>query len=234
MKRFLAVAAFSMALASGVRVASAADPIDSGYDWTGPYVGFQAGYGWGDTQPTFDDGVTSENGDVDYEGFVGGIEGGYNWQSGNLVLGLEADGSISDVEGSFLDLAATSRPCIIAGLGCSADVDWFATGRLRLGLAMERVLPFVTGGIAVGGVKGTYDSGVGLACICDTDDVTVGWTVGGGLEWAVNDSWSVKAEYLYVDLGKPSVSGDNTLFTPGVGTDNYDFSIARMGVNFHF
>ena len=145
--------------------ASAADLIvESAYDWSGPYVGLQGGYGWGDTQPTFDDGIASELGDVDYEGFVGGIEAGYNWQSGNLVLGVEADGSLSSIDGDFLELLGDTRPCIIAGLGCTADVDWFATGRLRLGYAMDRVLPFVTGGLAVGGVKGEFDYGA-LQCL---------------------------------------------------------------------
>lgn len=235
MKKFLITAAALSGLMAFVSSASAADvTVDPGYDWTGPYFGLQGGYGWGDTKPTWSAGGAQESGDVNYEGFVGGIEAGYNWQSGNLVFGLEVDGSLSDIDGDFLDLVGPSRPCIIAGLGCTADVDWFATGRLRVGYAIDRLMPFITGGIAVGGVEGTFDSGAGLACICDVDDTTVGWTVGGGIEWAVNDSWSVKAEYLYIDLGKPSISGNNTLFTPGVGTDNYDFSVARLGVNFNF
>lgn len=236
MRKFLFAATALSALLAFTGSASAADvAVDPvAYDWTGPYIGIQGGYGWGDTEPTFEGGIFSNNSaEVDYEGFIGGVEAGYNWQSSNLVLGIEVDGSFSDIDGDELSTSATGRPCIIPGQGCSADVDWLATGRLRLGYAIDRLMPFITGGIAVGGVKGTFDS-PGNACNCDVDDTTVGWTVGGGVEWAVDDSWSIKAEYLYVDLGKPSIDGDNTLFTPGVGTDNYDFSIARLGVNFNF
>jgi outer membrane immunogenic protein len=237
MKKILFAVTALAGLTVFVGPVSAADPvIDAAYDWTGPYIGLQGGYGWGDTEPTFDDGFVSESGDVDYEGFVGGIEAGYNWQSGNLVLGVEVDGSLSGIDGDFLEVGGATRPCIIAGLGCTADVDWFATGRLRLGYAIDRVLPFVTGGLAVGGVEGEFDYGALNACLCSVDDTPIGWTVGGGVEWAVSDSWSVKAEYLYVNLGKPSIDGDNTFWAPapGVGTDDYDFSVARLGVNFNF
>lgn len=221
MKKLLAFATALSGFLAFVGSASAADvTVDPGYDWTGPYIGLQAGYGWGDTQPTF----AASTADVNYDGFIGGIEAGYNWQSNNFVFGIEIDGSFSDINGDELGV---NTPCVTPGEACSADVDWLATGRLRMGYAIDRLMPFITGGLAVGGVDGTFDFG---ACTCDVDDTTVGWTVGGGIEWAIDDSWSVKAEYLYVDLGKPSISGTNTF----VGTDNYDFSIARLGVNFSF
>ena len=212
----------TLALCAGTaQAADIADTIAS--DWTGAYAGVDAGYGWGDTKPTFNAISTA---DVNYEGFVAGIDGGYNWQSGNLVFGLEGDASLSSIDG---DEIGPNRPCIIAGIGCTADVNWFATGRVRMGFAVDRFMPFITGGVAVGGVKGTFDS-PGLACTCDVDDTTVGWTVGGGAEWAIDDRWSAKVEYLYVNLGKPSISGTNTF----VGTGDYDFSVARVGVNFRF
>lgn len=215
--------------------ALAADPVvEAVYDWTGPYIGLQGGYGWGDTQPTYE--FPEESGDVDYEGIVGGIEAGYNWQTGNIVFGLEADGSISGIDGSVVEPIGPNRPCNTPSLGCSADVDWFATARVRLGFALDNFLPFVSGGLAIGGVKGEFDSlpFVPLACYCNVDDTPIGWTIGGGLEWAATESWTLKAEYLYVNLGKPSIDGDNTLGTPGVGTDDYDFSVVRLGLNFSF
>ena len=216
----------TMALCAGsAQAADIADPV--AFDWTGPYAGVEAGYGWGDTKPTFN---ATSTADMNYQGYVAGIDGGYNWQSGNLVFGLEGDASLSGIDGEEVGL---NTPCIIVGIGCSADVDWLATGRLRMGFSIDRFMPFVTGGVAIGGVKGTFDS-PGLACTCDVDDTMVGWTVGGGAEWAIDDRWSAKVEYLYVNLGNPSIRGDNTLSTPGVGTADYDFSVARMGVNFRF
>lgn len=211
--------------ASGV---SAADFEQSQtFDWTGPYVGIQGGYAFGDTNPTFN--AVSEA-EVNFKGLVGGIEGGYNWQSDSLVFGVEGDISLSSANGNEL---GPNTPCIIAGIACSADVDWLSTGRLRVGYAFERLMPFISGGVALAGVKGTFDS-PGLACTCSVDDMTVGWTVGGGLEWAIQDEWSAKLEYLYVSLSNPSIDGDNTLFTPGVGTGNYDFSVVRLGINRSF
>ena len=237
MKKLLIAAAALATVTSFAGSALAADAVDlPAYDWTGFYIGATGGYGWGSTKPNFDDGISiAGSAKVDYDGFVGGIEAGYNWQSDNLVFGIEVDGSLSDIGGDYLDLGGPHLPCITSGLGCSADVDWFATSRLRLGYAMDNVMPFITGGLAVGGVKGEFDSGVGLACLCSVDDTKVGWTIGGGVEWAVDSRWSIKAEYLYVDLGKPSIDGDNTLGAPGpgVGTDNYDFSIARIGINYN-
>ena len=228
-KIFLGCATLALC-AGSAQAADIADPV--AFDWTGAYIGIDAGYGWGDTKPTFGGFGSISTADVNYEGFVGGVDGGYNWQSNNLVLSLEGDASFSDIHGHEV---GSNTPCIIPGIGCSADVDWLATSRLRVGYAIDRFMPFITGGLAVGGVKGTFDS-PGLACTCHVNDTNVGWTVGGGMEWAINDRWSAKAEYLYVNLGKPSISGDNILFSPntGVGTADYDFSIARVGVNYHF
>ena len=218
----LLIGATALAAASvAANSAWAADAIvDSSYDWTGMYVGLTAGYGWGDTKPTF----VVDTADVNYKGFVGGVESGYNWQSENLVLGIESSASLSDIHGNEL---GSARPCILVGSACSADVDWFTTSRLRVGYAMDQLLPFVAGGLAVGGVKGTFDT---VACACHVDDVTFGWTVGGGLEWAMDDRWSLKAEYLYVNLGKPSIKG----ISGSVGTDKYDFNVARLAVNYRF
>ena len=120
--------------------------------WVGFYIGLQAGYGWFITY-TF---VGASAVSFDTKGFVGGGTVGYNWQTGPLVLGVEGDISFADVKGSILTTAA---PCSLDG--CTAKLDWFGTGRLRAGYAMGDWMPYVTGGAAVGHVKGSADT---LAC----------------------------------------------------------------------
>jgi outer membrane immunogenic protein len=139
------------------------------------------------------------------------------------VFGVEVDGSFSDIQGHLNSIVV---PCILAP-GCDADVDWLVTTRARLGYAFDNIMPFVTGGLAFGGVKGTFDS---PACTCSVDDIPFGYTLGGGVEWAINDSWSAKAEYLYVNLGKPDIDGDPVF----VRVNDYDFSIVRAGFNYNF
>jgi outer membrane immunogenic protein len=232
MKHFI-VSALAVVLTSGS--AMGADIQDYAHDWAGGYVGLQGGYGWGNTKPTYDSGGPTENGDVDFDGFLGGLGAGYQVQNGSVVFGFEADASLANLEGYYVDPSSDVRPCIITGQGCSVDVNWMATARVRAGYAIDTFMPFLTGGLAVGGVEGTFDS-PGNACTCDVDDVAWGFVVGGGIEWAVNDRFSTKLEYLYVNLGSPDIEGDNNFVSPapGVGTDDYDFSIVRVGLNYGF
>jgi outer membrane immunogenic protein len=103
---------------------------------------------------------------------------------------------------------------------CETRNDWLGTVRGRLGYAFDRFLPYVTGGLAVGGVK-TSVAGFG-----DSSDTKAGWTVGGGIEAAIAGPWTAKVEYLYVDLG----SSDTVL---GSSAD-FRTNIVRAGLNYRF
>ena len=147
---------------------------------------------------------------------VGGTIG-YNWQSAQWVFGLEGDINWTNIEGSTNTLCPA---------GCRTENSWLATARARVGYAVNRVLPYVTGGLAVGDINASTPGFTGA------EDTKIGWTVGGGLEFVIAGNWTAKAEYLYVDLGK---------FNCGLGcgafvTDNVSFTthIARGGVNFRF
>lgn len=224
LKRIMVAAA---AVLSAAVYAQAADIVEAPptFDWSGPYVGLQAGYGWGESTFAYEEDFPIERVDLDFDGFVGGLTLGYNHQMESLVVGIEGDVSYSDLDDEVLR-PPTDAPCYIEG--CSIGIDWFGTARLRLGYALDTVMPFITGGLAFGGVEGTFDEG---ACACDIDDTSFGWTIGGGLEWAVDESWSVKAEYLYVDLGHPDIEGASP---SSVSTSRFDFSVLRAGVNWRF
>ena len=177
------------------------------YNWTGFYVGINGGGGWGrsDFSDPFASGSFNTSG-----GLVGGTVG-YNWQMGPVVFGLEGDVDWSDIRGSTLCGGVTS---------CEVRNDWLGTARGRLGYAFDRIMPYVTGGLAVGDIK-TSVPGFG-----DTRDTKAGWTAGGGVEAAIAGPWTAKVEYLHVDLGRTSsVLGSNAKF-------NAD--IVRAGLNYRF
>ena len=180
------------------------------WNWTGFYVGINGGYGFGKSNWT---NVAGTTGDFNVRGALAGGTIGYNLQTGMWVWGLEGDVDASWIKGTDVTIC------------CETKNDWLATARGRIGYAFDRWLPFLTGGAAFGDVKMTP---VGFPAETSTK---IGWTAGGGLEYAFQGAWSAKVEYLYVDLGKASCD----VATCGVATDvTFKTSIVRGGINYHF
>lgn len=176
------------------------------YLWTGFYAGLQAGYGSADAFLFNGGGVYAS---PELDGFIGGGTLGYNFQRGNIVWGIETDLSYADINGSF-------------GVS-SADIDWLWTLRGRVGLDMNGWMPFIAGGLAMADVSASDNLGSG-------SDTVTGWTIGGGLEVKLDRNWSLKGEYLYVDLDESfSLSG------PGSARATVeDLHIVRGGINYKF
>jgi outer membrane immunogenic protein len=209
--------------------------------------------------------------DARISGVTGGIELGYNWQiAPRWVLGIEADFSASDIGGSGSTTSVLQlSPDIFQTANAEQKIDWWGTVRARFGwLAAPDLLLFGTGGLAFGrvtnsdsygtsgppggiissavGVPGGFVSVrciVGTTCFAGTDSsVRFGWTVGAGGEWRWSERWSLKAEYLYVNLG--ATSSTSTALQadlPGEFPASYttffhttDFHVARLGVNYRF
>lgn len=178
----------------------------SAMDWTGFYAGVNAGYGWASAESL---GVTADDG----RGLFGGAQIGYNHDFGGFVLGLEADLQLSDIHYEETVSGVTGRTAI----------DNFGTVRARAGIAVDRFLPYVTGGFAWGNAAISLSSG---GTTLSLDDTYKGWTVGAGAEYAVLDNVSIKGEYLYTDFGAADF---------GSGVDiNLKSHAVRAGVNFHF
>jgi len=175
------------------------------FTWTGFYIGANAGYAWGTGEGALD----SELLDLSPDGFIGGGQIGFNYQLGNnVVVGVEADFQGGDVKDS--------------AYGVQSQLDYFGTVRARLGYAMDNVMPYVTGGLAWGKNE-VRNEVLGLK----SDSTSVGWTVGGGLEYAFNNNWTVKGEYLYMDLGED--------YYDSIGLDaGLSASIVRAGINYKF
>lgn len=256
-----------------IPVAKAAD------NWSGFYIGANAGYAWGQSSAKtgtdcpgtglvrlgyFCDGSApallpnsaavgaAGSGSFSQSGFTGGGQAGYNVQRGAWVLGLEADVSSFNLNGSRPGLR-TLYPAFGAGtaftLNSSIDSKWLVTARARAGWTVSNALIFVTAGLAASEltvsnsfqdnasiVVGSNGSGAG-----STREIRGGFTVGGGAEWALTRNWSVKGEYLYVDLGTVQAAArvSNPFFpapAANIVTTSTDLTahVARFGVNYRF
>jgi outer membrane immunogenic protein len=227
MKRILLASAGLFVLAGSFGAADAADlsrpppppmyakaPVYAPvYNWTGLYAGINGGYGWGTSNWSALPSNFNTNG-----GLAGG-QIGYNWQFGQFVYGLEGDADWADLRGNSG----------IAGCGlgvCQTKSDYLATARGRLGYAIDRFLPYVTGGLAVGNIRTTSP------LVGGTDTTNAGWTVGGGVEFALAGPWTAKVEYLHVDLGNTSC-GTSCGFPAG-NTVSLKEDIVRGGINYRF
>ena len=188
-----------------------------GYSWTGFYAGINGGYGFGTSNWS---GV-GNSGSTKPKGALAGITLGYNLQTGSWVWGLEGDVDYSWVKGS--DSAGTG---VCTGAGCETRNTWLGTARGRIGYAgWDRWLPYITGGAAFGGIKMTPNTGV------SETKTKFGWTVGGGLEYAILTNWTTKIEYLYADLGTVQCSAAAC----GTTTDvSFKEHIVRLGLNYRF
>jgi outer membrane immunogenic protein len=278
----LAVLIGTPALAAdmAVKAPPRALPVASAYNWTGWYVGGNAGYGWSDG-PCFafspdntaggfllngfgTEGINVHSGCFNTSGFLGGGQLGYNWQFQKVwVASIEADINYSNVRGSGsfpATLVLPSSPSQPALVAAGEKLDWFGTVRARLGvLPMERLLVFATGGLAYGETnrnssvttlgagfnQGVNPDGSSISCVTGAcvggagSRTSAGWTAGGGLEYAIWNNVTVKAEYLYVNLGNqtihlttvPPASGNGSI---AAGFSDAAFNMVRVGINYKF
>lgn len=222
--------------------ALAADPVqDFEHDWSGFYIGAHVGYGGANVSgqydiddmsagDTFEDDGTGPF-DLDLEGFLGGGQVGYNWQSGSFVLGLEADITYTDWSDSITYTDDDES--------VSAKTDFVGTLRGRAGVAMDNLLFFGTAGVALTDTRYTADDdasgdsgGTNHGSVKFKD---IGLVVGGGAEYAIDESWSIKAEALYFMFNDKKDTGNLTSDSElGDYAALDDAWMARIGVNFHF
>jgi outer membrane immunogenic protein len=225
----IAPAMIAPAIAADLPVYKAPAAVVVAQNWAGPYVGVQGGYAWGRAEKTDDTPFTT--GRYDVRGALVGGTLGYNWQNGSLVYGVETDLAYAWIKGSTIGTDPASGNCV--ALYCDSEIKALGTLRGRFGVAYQNTfLPYVTGGLAYANVRAS--EGVPGAFLGSGSDWVVGWTVGAGLEAKVAPNWSVKAEYLYVDLGNHdifTVTFGGLPFAQRVSTTAH---VARVGLNYHF
>jgi len=182
------------------------------YNWSGFYLGVNGGGGWGHSR--WDANATG----INLSGGQVGGTAGYNWQYGNAVLGLEGDMDWSGMKGT-----ANSALC---PNGCTTSDNWLSTVRGRAGYAFGGIMPYVTGGLAVGDIRAATPGFAGA------NTTNAGWTVGGGIEFALPGNWTAKAEYLHVDLGHLNC-GAGCGIAPNDNVSMHQ-DVVRAGLNYHF
>jgi outer membrane immunogenic protein len=214
------VAAFTGAVSAADLVieAPAEMVVDSSYDWSGMYVGGFAGYSAGDITWDF---IGVGPLDVELSGWTAGLTLGANAQDGSFVYGVEGDIAWADIGGS--------SGCPPATYDCTTDIGWLGTLRGRAGFAADAFLVYATAGIAAAGVSSDsapWTPGESF------DETYFGWTAGAGVEVGVTEDISLKAEYLYTDLG--SKTAEAGLLAAGEIEVPVSFHTVRVGANFHF
>ena len=181
------------------------------YNWSGFYIGINGGGGWGTSTWTTGGSFNTSG------GLIGGTVG-YNYQMNQVVLGVEGDIDWADISG-------TRTAAGVCAFGCTTKDSWLGTVRGRVGYAADRFMPYLTGGLALGDIKASLPGFTGGST------TNAGWTIGGGIEFAIVGHWTAKAEYLYVDLGS-----FNCGLSCGAVTQNVSFTtnLLRGGVNYRF
>jgi outer membrane immunogenic protein len=259
--------------AAAVSQASAADlpvkapvmkaPIVDTWNWTGFYIGGNAGYSWGrwdssNVPPSV--GIFPGSGTAfgttaspNVDGWVAGGQIGYNWQVDRWVFGFETDWQWTGEKASTVATIAIgpfpfpgdSTARLTGTSTTNWSFPWFGTFRGRVGwTTADHWMFYVTGGLAYGQAKfsnasiatltvtspvaGTFSTSAGAGFSGST--TRAGWTAGGGIEKALSRNWSIKAEYLYVDLGTARFAA-NTAFATDVRLRDH---IARIGINYKF
>ncbi len=201
-------------------------------DWTGFYAGIQAGAGWGRAGQT--DGSPFDTGWYDVSGGLAGATWGYNWQIGNTVVGFEGDAAWSNIHGSTDGATGLGGPCGGAPSHCEATLQAFGTSRLRLGYAVDRWLPYVTGGMAWGYLHGKEGDTAINGVNGSGAEFHYGWTAGGGVEAMIDPHWSAKVEYLYADLRDGLAFVDQFGFGSADELVRMQVHIVRAGLNYKF
>ena len=232
------------------------------WSWTGFYIGGHVGAGWGTTESTLTGATVSGGGEVSVpqelaliapqqtvaftlpfsqtstSGFLGGVQAGYNWQSGWAVFGVQGDFAGADIKGT--------SPCLVV-LGCTTKTDWLATVSGRLGaVVLDRGLVYAKGGVAWMNSRHSVNlpnlggfAGIAGQELTSREVTHFGWLVGLGTEWMITPNWTAFIEYNYIEFEKT-----NQAFALNLGniplavTLNADLkntlSVAKVGVNYKF
>ena len=226
----------ALALATAAQAADMTAPAT--YDWTGFYLGANAGIAWNNSSLDQDVYLEGDRArdlrnsiDGDQTAFTAGGILGYNYQIDQIVLGVEADIN-------YLGFSDSNKNDVILADGAysrtSFEADWYGTIRARLGFAIDNVLIYGTGGAAYGHMEADGKLVIGdNVWKGSTEATNWGWTVGAGAEYGI-DNWSLGLEYLYVDLGDAEWDSNVIANNDFKGNADYAFSTVRATVKYRF
>lgn len=220
-------------------------PYTSYYSWTGFYAGGEFGGGWATEQVTHTTGATAfpagtVDGSSNQSGALGGFYAGYNYQTNQFLLGVDGDYTWADLNGS-----GTNISIVNGDVGHSnTSVNWIATVTGRLGLVVNNNwLFFAKGGGAWAGWSGSssLSNPAGTVSINtgNASSTRDGWTVGGGVEYALNVHTLFKLEYDYIGFSTASYQDTVTTTATGAVTSEgrsatSSMSMVKAGLAYKF
>lgn len=196
------------------------------YNWSGFYIGANAGYGWGNSSWTDDPALGATNlGGHATEGGLAGGQIGFNWQLSSWVVGVEADVDWASIKGSHVGPTGTDIRTKATALGTIAG---------RFGYAWDRSL--IYGKAGAGWASFNYDDFVtpGGALNGSNSSTRWGWTFGAGLEYAFAANWSAKIEYNYLDFGTERMTFGGGVGGTFVQDINERIHVVKAGINYRF
>lgn len=206
--------------------------------WTGFYLGGHGGWGWAHSSSTAVTGngnfpVGSTTSDSRPDGGVVGVQGGYNYQFGQWLVGIEGDYSFADIKGDDSVISALGNTSTSRG-----KYTWLADVTGRLGYAgWNGWLVYVKGGGAWThhDDNSTLTSPAGAVISTSTgSENRHGWLIGGGAEWMFMRGWSAKIEYNYLDFGTETVTRNVSTGATNLRDNKLNMSLLKGGINFHF
>jgi outer membrane immunogenic protein len=242
----LAFAFSGSAIAADLPIKAAPAPVQEAvFTWTGFYIGGHVGWGWARTKNKIleaDNNFFPQNHVLrnDVDGFLGGGQIGFNYQTGQFVFGVEVDGTWSDIGGRNGTPAVLLANRLSDNEG-SVHAIVLATG--RLGLAYGNALFYVKGGGAwarfdnVNFSRNTANNTI--LQVTSGNENRSGWTIGGGLEYAFSGNWSVKGEYNFVDFGNERVTRTGLNYGTGEHVTRFrehdtTVQMVKFGINYRF
>jgi opacity protein-like surface antigen len=263
MKKRVVIAFFATSLTAGASFAADWPVIGTrlypsgplmAVEWTGIYFGVNAGYGWaqGSSTTVFGGGLTGGTttplglgatelgttgllGSSSPRGGIAGGQIGFNWQAGMVVFGAEFDAQWSGQSN------AVSLICTPPIPGCTATeavkIRSLTTGRARIGLAFDWLMPYVTAGGALVNARDDLTVNVGgvSANFQPLSNTTLGWTAGAGVDMALSSNWSARFEYLHIRANDVTSSvGIPGFLGVGIAAESaaYRDNIVRVGLNY--
>ncbi|HET6377719.1 MAG TPA: outer membrane protein [Methylocella sp.] len=212
------------------------------FTWTGVYVGGQIGYAWASDSTNF---TTADpdrpffNASTNPNGVIGGAHVGYNLQYNQWLVGLEGSVDGTSVSGSnFLAPQPGFLHLVHPPLSVTGKANIQGSIRGRIGVAWDRLLIYGTGGVTFAGIEDDYNLGAPFFLTSNISKTRAGWTVGGGVEYAVTNNWSVRVEYRYNNWGSyndfpfPTL-GNGVIFSP-IARHNFTQSQVQAGFSYKF
>ncbi len=204
------------------------------FNWTGFYIGGNIGGIWTqdgvvDLDPGNYGAIPGNSNTLGLTGLLGGVQAGYNYQLQSFVLGVEGDLDWSSAKGSFNYRSMFTTP---GPATHSASLPFFGDIRARVGVAFDRFLPYVTGGVVFADLNNSLTD-PSIPFSLSRGSSATGWTLGAGVEYAIDNHWSDKGEYLYMQFPDATAT-----YPDGDAPYSFKFKdsaqLARVGVNYRF